>query len=323
VKRVPGLRDLSDDHHTGLVLARRCRQAAAARSAAAVEQVWKQVLDAFALHLEPHFRIEEEHLLPALEAIGEPALARRIRDDHAALRALEHEPPDAGRIERFGRLLEAHIRYEERQVFGPTQSRLPPDALRAIASACASTPRAYALSVPAPDRARIAQTLDVEVVPFREEHQHEVVALILEIQRSEFGMSITAAQQPDLMQIPGFYQVRNGNFWVALSGTHVVGTISLLDIGAGQAALRKMFVRRDFRGRARGTAQRLLDSLLGWCRDRAVREIYLGTTPHFLAAHRFYEKNGFREIATSDLPRAFPIMEVDTKFYFRSLEASA
>jgi RimJ/RimL family protein N-acetyltransferase len=50
-----------------------------------------------------------------------------------------------------------------------------------------------------------------------------------------------------------------------------------------------------------------------------VTEIYLGTTAEFLAAHRFYEKNGFKEIAKSQLPPAFPIMAVDTKFYKQQL----
>jgi GNAT superfamily N-acetyltransferase len=162
----------------------------------------------------------------------------------------------------------------------------------------------------------------MDVVPFRAEHQDAVVALILEIQQREFGIAITAAQQPDLMQIPSFYQVGNGNFWVARSDAQVVGTISLLDIGNGQGALRKMFVRRDFRGARAGTAQRLLDTLVEWCGARSVQEIFLGTTAQFLAAHRFYEKNGFQEIAKSDLPRAFPIMEVDTRFYRRDLEES-
>jgi predicted N-acetyltransferase YhbS len=45
----------------------------------------------------------------------------------------------------------------------------------------------------------------------------------------------------------------------------------------------------------------------------------LGTTAKFLAAHRFYEKNGFREIAQTELPASFPVMTVDTKFYRRAL----
>jgi GNAT superfamily N-acetyltransferase len=81
-----------------------------------------------------------------------------------------------------------------------------------------------------------------------------------------------------------------------------------------------MFVHRGFRGREIGTATRLLSTLLTWSRDRGFREIFLGTTPKVLAAHRFYEKNGFCEIAESDLPAGFPIMAVDKKFYRRSVE---
>jgi hypothetical protein len=44
-------------------------------------------------------------------------------------------------VERFGKALESHIRYEERQVFESTQNRLPTAALDAIAAACQSTPR--------------------------------------------------------------------------------------------------------------------------------------------------------------------------------------
>lgn len=155
----------------------------------------------------------------------------------------------------------------------------------------------------------------MRILPFSDEREGEVVQLIVDIQQREFGIAITAEQQPDLRSIPAFYQTGAGNFWVALVEGRVVGTISLLDIGAGQAALRKMFVHRDFRGPAHGTAARLLDTLFAWARERGVREIFLGTTPFFHAAHRFYEKNGFSEIRESELPRSFPIMKVDTKFY--------
>jgi GNAT superfamily N-acetyltransferase len=161
----------------------------------------------------------------------------------------------------------------------------------------------------------------MNVIPYRPDFSSDVLRLILEIQREEFSIDIAAAQQPDLLDIAGFYQVRDGNFWVALADELVVGTISLLDIGNGQAALRKMFVHRAYRGHEVGTAKRLLAALLGWARDRGVREIFLGTTPKFLAAHRFYEKNGFTEIPPADLPPAFPIMAVDKKFYRRVVDA--
>lgn len=157
----------------------------------------------------------------------------------------------------------------------------------------------------------------MEVVPFQPSFESDVVRLIVSIQRDEFGIEITAEQQPDLRDIPGFYQVRCGNFWVARAAERVVGTISLLDIGNRQGALRKMFVQRDFRGAEHGTAKRLLDVLLAWADARDVREIFLGTTEKFLAAHRFYAKHGFLEIAKSTLPPAFPIMTVDTRFFGR------
>lgn len=46
-----------------------------------------------------------------------------------------------------------------------------------------------------------------------------------------------------------------------------------------------------------------------------MREITLGTTAKFLAAHRFYEKNGFSEVDRAALPDRFAVMVVDTKFY--------
>jgi hypothetical protein len=142
VKRIPELRDLSDDHHTALVLARRCRQWAK-REEEALAGAGRELREAYATHLAPHFEIEERHLLPGLDAIGEPALAERIRADHAALRALLAAPAfDRASLERFGRLLEAHVRFEEREAFEVAQLRLPAPVLRAIAEACRAIPRA-------------------------------------------------------------------------------------------------------------------------------------------------------------------------------------
>jgi predicted N-acetyltransferase YhbS len=49
--------------------------------------------------------------------------------------------------------------------------------------------------------------------------------------------------------------------------------------------------------------------------ERAITHIFLGTADRFHAAHRFYEKYGFAEIAKAALPASFPIMAVDTKFH--------
>jgi N-acetylglutamate synthase-like GNAT family acetyltransferase len=141
-------------------------------------------------------------------------------------------------------------------------------------------------------------------------------ALILGIQRGEFGFGITWADQPDLHDIPAFYRKRKGEFWVAKDEAgHIVGTISLADIGNGEGALRKMFVAKDWRGSEHRLAQRLLDGLITHARGAAIRTVFLGTTEAFRAAHRFYEKNGFHRIAPETLPPSFPRMSGDTRFY--------
>ncbi len=159
----------------------------------------------------------------------------------------------------------------------------------------------------------------IEIIPFVPQHKAGVIDVILPIQQKEFGVPVTLEAQPDLLDIPGFYQRGAGNFWVALASGAVVGTIALLDIGNQQAALRKMFVNAEYRGPVSGVAQGLLDTLLVWSDSHGLHEIFLGTTEQFLAAHRFYGKNSFREIPKAQLPPAFPVMAVDTKFYARTL----
>ena len=88
-------------------------------------------------------------------------------------------------------------------------------------------------------------------------------------QQGEFGIPVTEADQPDLADIPAFYQSGTGGFWVARAHDEVVGTVGLKDIGLRQAALRKMFVASPFRGRELGVAGRLLDALLAHARTRA------------------------------------------------------
>ncbi len=161
----------------------------------------------------------------------------------------------------------------------------------------------------------------IKICPYEPQYDEGVVEVVLSIQQAEFKISISIEAQPDLLNIPGFYQRGSGNFWVAVSGDEIVGTIGLLDIGNNQATLRKMFVKSSFRGPEYCVAKLLLETLFQWCRSHDVREVYLGTTEKFVAAHRFYEKNGFREITLLELPPSFPIMSVDTKFYSLALYA--
>lgn len=166
--------------------------------------------------------------------------------------------------------------------------------------------------------------MNFRIQPFQPGLEAQVLDLILPIQQVEFGVPITAQDQPDLARIPEVYQAGRGGFWVGLADDQVVGTLGLLAFGqapGGGGALRKMFLRRDLRGS--GLAQALLDTLLDHARRQRLPGLWLGTLPHMEAAHRFYERNGFRRMEPKNLPPDFPRMAVDTVFYALELSRVA
>jgi N-acetylglutamate synthase-like GNAT family acetyltransferase len=157
--------------------------------------------------------------------------------------------------------------------------------------------------------------MNYSIAVYTDNYKQSIIDLILPIQTEEFKVAIKAGDQPDLQDIPGYYQHGAGNFWVAIIDNIVIGTIALSDIGNQQGALRKMFVHKDYRGKDYGVAQALLNTLLSWAKEKELQEIFLGTTDKFHAAHRFYEKNHFQRVPVDSLPPDFSRMAVDSIFY--------
>lgn len=162
----------------------------------------------------------------------------------------------------------------------------------------------------------------VRIETYSKLYQQQVSELIISIQRNEFNVPITLEHQPDLNTIETFYQKGNGNFWVALAGDLVVGTIALIDIGKDHVALRKMFVKREYRGAPFSTGQLLMDQAFEWCRQNGVKQIILGTLERFVAAQKFYRRNGFTETKKDELPENFPRMSLDNMFFVKSVDPS-
>jgi N-acetylglutamate synthase-like GNAT family acetyltransferase len=155
----------------------------------------------------------------------------------------------------------------------------------------------------------------INIITYDKQYEQQTIDLIVGIQHGEFGIAITAEDQPDLRIVDTFYQQGNGNFWLATDGDRVVGTIALIDIGNRAVSLRKMFVHPDYRGKEKATGQRLMDIVFNWCEARDITAIYLGTVGQFKAAHRFYERNGFVAVDKVNMPASFPAMPLDHMFY--------
>lgn len=104
-------------------------------------------------------------------------------------------------------------------------------------------------------------------------------------------------------------------YWVALNDNEVIGTIGILKIENRNAILKRMFVKKTFRGRELGVSSLLMQRAFDWCKDENINYIYLGTMDQFKAAHKFYEKKGFQKISKNTLPADFINNPVDDVFY--------
>jgi N-acetylglutamate synthase-like GNAT family acetyltransferase len=158
----------------------------------------------------------------------------------------------------------------------------------------------------------------IEIKPYADIYRNRVIQLIFKIQAEEFGFAITITPA-SFESVSSYYQENGGNFWVALDGERVIGTIALHLFDKSQADVKRMYVDRDYRGKEFGVAKNLLNTLIVWCKRKKIKKVYLGTRAAYLAAHRFYEKNRFREMPKETLPPKFPVSSVDSKFYKRDI----
>ncbi|WP_409298855.1 GNAT family N-acetyltransferase [Peribacillus sp. SCS-26] len=156
---------------------------------------------------------------------------------------------------------------------------------------------------------------EMMIQEYKPAFQPQILELISHIQQVEYGIPLELSEQPDLYAIQEVYQSGKGNFWTAYMDGTIIGTTALQDIGNDRAALKKVFVHEEFRGKTYGVSAALLKTALKWAEEKSIKEVLLGTTSEFVAAHKFYEKNGFIRIAEKNLPENFPKLKVDTRFY--------
>lgn len=153
-----------------------------------------------------------------------------------------------------------------------------------------------------------------QIIPIENKYSDVIVDLILNIQQNEFNIAITIEDQPDLLNIKNFYYAGGGHFWGAFINDELVGTIALIKFSDTKAAIRKMFVKKEYRGKEFSIAQKLLDTLLDYCHENEIDDLYLGTVTVLEAALRFYERNHFIRIPKEALPNTFPVMSNDNVF---------
>jgi hypothetical protein len=129
IKRDPALVEFSKDHHFGLLLVWKIRHGL--RTGIAPVRISRYVSCLFVAELAQHFADEEAYLFPQLAATD--PLRLRAEQEHAELRALvaslRKKYNEAETLLAFAELLEAHIRFEERELFNQLQASLSSEQL--------------------------------------------------------------------------------------------------------------------------------------------------------------------------------------------------
>lgn len=138
IQRHPALVPLSREHHFALKLARALRADGSRHLRATLPPepaaLAEHVRAVFAAELERHFVVEEQLVLGALEGRSAEldAICAEIRREHEQLRELQGRLGDRGLsdegilavLDRFGALLEEHVRSEERVLYDRVERTL-------------------------------------------------------------------------------------------------------------------------------------------------------------------------------------------------------
>jgi N-acetylglutamate synthase-like GNAT family acetyltransferase len=153
--------------------------------------------------------------------------------------------------------------------------------------------------------------IDVTIEPFNESHQHSINVLSREIQR-EFFIPFSSKDSRSITELS---KDLNQKYWVALSYGKVIGTVGIVKIGDNKGVLKRMFLKKGFRGQEHKISHKLLQLAIYYAMENGIKEIYLGTMTQFVAAQKFYVKQGFVQIQEEQLPKDFPANPQDTLFY--------
>lgn len=157
----------------------------------------------------------------------------------------------------------------------------------------------------------------MEIIKYQDIYKQQVIDLILHIQNSEAKINLTIEEQPDLLEVPLYYEKNGGAFWIAVEKDKVIGTIAFMNYGSGNAVLKKFFVRSDWRNRKIGYA--LYEKLITFLKDEKYKRVLLDTPSVATTSHRFYEKAGFRKIKKENLPFRYEYPDRDSYLYLLEL----
>lgn len=160
----------------------------------------------------------------------------------------------------------------------------------------------------------------MEIKSYSHEYRNQIIALILYIQNFEQRVDLSIEEQPDIADIPEYYQLNGGDFWVAIDDNgDVIGTLGLMKKENHYGVLKKFFVKPEFRGSKTGTADKLYCHLITKAKELGIYMIILDTPFACSRAHGFYKKHNFVEISKEQVPIEYDYPDRDSLFFIKNL----
>jgi ribosomal protein S18 acetylase RimI-like enzyme len=134
----------------------------------------------------------------------------------------------------------------------------------------------------------------MEIRNYRSTDRQEVLNMVSEVLGDIFN------GDPHQFKLLKEFRVKKDylSFLVAEVDKRVVGTMALKKIDDKIVRLKRMYVRKGYE--RRGIAQKLLDNLIDFAREKGYEKVVLSTYPIMENAGRFYKKNGFVETTGDD-----------------------
>lgn len=137
IKRSEHIVILSREHHGGLLFCWKIRQGL--KKQTDTNRMQQYVAYFWDSHLAPHFREEEEHLFEK----ANDDLCRKAMQQHQEIKALINQVksslPSPDLLTQLADSVDAHIRYEERELFPHLEKVLDEQELRRIGAALAQS----------------------------------------------------------------------------------------------------------------------------------------------------------------------------------------
>lgn len=165
------------------------------------------------------------------------------------------------------------------------------------------------------------ESIKFHTLPNNRAIRSQIQNFIANIQIKEFSLKITPEINDCIARAEDVYHYNNScNFWYAVNQEgQIVGSVGLKKINDTSCEMKKFFVHPNYR--SKGIAQKLLAKLLTTAHKHKFTTLYFGTTSAYKAAHRFYEKNGFKRITKAELPKNFELCPVDSIFFKGSVRS--